>query len=56
MWHVWGSLHTGICRVNLKVIDHFQDLGVDGRVIIQICLNKIRLKTVDWMDLAEDRD
>ena len=29
-----GHLHTRICRVNLQVIDHFQDLGVDGRVII----------------------
>jgi len=40
-------------RLYVHPVDHFQDLGVDGRVIINIDLNKIRLKTVDWIDLTE---
>jgi hypothetical protein len=55
MWHVWESLHTGVCQVNLKVIEHFQDLGVDGRVIIKIYF-KIRLKTWTGLNLPEERD
>jgi hypothetical protein len=37
-------LHTGICSVNRKVTDHFEDLGVDGRVIIKIYLNPLSAK------------
>jgi len=37
MWHVRGrgELHTGFCGGDLRVRDHFEDLGVDVRIILK---------------------
>ena len=34
MWHVWGTgdVHTGVWWGDLREGDHFEDLGVDGRI------------------------
>jgi hypothetical protein len=37
MWYVWGrgKLHTRFWWGNLREIDHFEELEVDGRIIIK---------------------
>jgi hypothetical protein len=37
---------------NLKGRDHMEDLGVDGRIILEWILGV----GVDWIHLAQDRD
>jgi hypothetical protein len=49
-------LHTEFWPGNLKETDHLKDLGVDGRRILKrIFTNRIRV-SVDWIDLAQDRN
>jgi hypothetical protein len=37
MWHVWeiGEVHTGFWWGDLRERDHVEDLGVDGRIILE---------------------
>jgi hypothetical protein len=53
---IWGrnEMHTGFWWVNLKERDNFQDLGVDGSMILKWVMNKILWESVDWSHLAED--
>jgi hypothetical protein len=50
---VWGTteVHTGFWWGDLRKGDHFEDLGVDGRIIL-----KCKFKKWDWIAVAEDRD
>jgi hypothetical protein len=36
MWHVWGrrEMHAGLWK-NLKKREHFDDLSVDGRILLK---------------------
>ena len=47
--------HTGFQWVNLSDKDNFEDVGVGWRIILERIL-QIGIKSVDWIDLAEDRD
>jgi hypothetical protein len=38
---------------NLKERDHSEDLGINGRIILEWILRK---QVVDWIHLAQDRD
>jgi hypothetical protein len=42
MWHVWeiGEVHAGIWWVNVKVRNHLEDLGVDGKLILKWVSNE----------------
>jgi len=42
MQHVWGKgeVYTGFWWGILKERDHFEDPGIDGRIIIRWILNK----------------
>jgi hypothetical protein len=37
MWHVWGrgEVYTGLYWRNLREGDHFEDPGIDGRIILK---------------------
>jgi len=58
MWHVWGTgeVHTGFWWGDLRERDHLEDLSVDGRVILKWIFKKWDEESMDWIDLAEDRD
>jgi len=44
-------VHTGISRGILRERDHWEDVGLDGRITLNlICKNYIG--SVDWIDLA----
>jgi len=36
-----GEVHTGVWWANLKVTDHLEDLGIDGRILKWILKNKM---------------
>jgi hypothetical protein len=57
MWHVWETeeLHTGLWWEDLMERNHLEDLGVDGDNI-KIGLQEVGLRSMDWIDLAQDRD
>jgi hypothetical protein len=44
------------CSENLKERDHSNDLGIDGRIILELILGEIGWGNVDWMRLAQDKD
>jgi len=41
---------------NLKGRDHSEDLGIDGKTILEWSLGKWGWESVDWIHLAQDRD
>jgi hypothetical protein len=55
---VWGigEVHTEFWLGNLRERDHFEDVGVDGRVIIKCIFMKRDEGDMDYIDLAWDRN
>jgi len=48
-------VHTDISCGILRERDHWEDVGLDGRITLKlICKNSNR--SVDWIDLAQDRE
>ena len=43
----WGGLREG---------NHLEDLGIDGRVKINMVLREVERGGMEWIDLAEDWD
>jgi hypothetical protein len=58
MWHVWvrGEVHTGLWWGNLREGDHFEDPGIDRRIILKWIFEMLGVGGADWIDLAQDRD
>ena len=58
MWHAWGTgeVYTEFWSGDLWEIDHLEDLGVDGRIILKRFFRKWDEYGMGWIDLAEDRD
>jgi hypothetical protein len=48
-------VHTGFWWGNLREEDHFDDPGVNGRIILKWTLKKWYGIT-NWIDLAQDSD
>jgi hypothetical protein len=48
MWRVWGR---GEVNTELAERDHFQDEGVDARIILK-CICTKWVWGMDWIDLA----
>ena len=48
-------MHTGFCWGNLRERDHFEDPGVDKRIILRWIFRKWD-GGMDWTDVAQDRD
>jgi len=51
-----GQMHTGFWWGNLRERDYFEDTGVDGKIIYRWIFKKWDGGSIDWLDLAEDRD
>jgi hypothetical protein len=49
-------MHVRFLSENLKGRDHSEDLGVDGRIILEWILVKTVLEFVEWIRLDQDRD
>jgi len=46
--------YTGVCVRNLRERDHFEDLVIDGRIILKSIFKK-SVKDVDWVNLVQNR-
>jgi hypothetical protein len=54
--HARGEVHTAFWLGGLKDGDHWEDLGVDGRITSRWILGKWVLGMWMWIHLAQDRD
>jgi len=43
MWYKWsgGEVYIGFWWGNLREREHFEDLGIDGRVILKLFIRKL---------------
>ena len=57
MWHVQGrgKQHAGFWWRNLREGGHLEDLGIDGRMVLNWIFKKLH-GGMDWIDLAQGRD
>jgi hypothetical protein len=58
MWHAWGrgEVFTGFWLGGPKVRDHWEDLGVGGRITLRWTLGRgIGVDGANWIRLAQDR-
>jgi hypothetical protein len=53
--HVWetGGVYTGFWWRNLRERDHWEDLVVDGRIILKWIF---KMGGIRWIDSAQHRD
>jgi hypothetical protein len=58
MWHAWERREkcTRFWWESQKERDHLEDQGVDGRMGSEWILMEIGWGSVDWIQLAQDRD
>jgi hypothetical protein len=57
MYRVWGRGEgcTGFWWGNLRKEEHWENPGVDGRIIVRH-LQEVGCGGMDWIQLAQDRD
>jgi hypothetical protein len=56
MWHAWGrGKVTGFWLGGLKVRDHWEDLGIGGRITLRWTFGRYRSMGANWIQLAQDR-
>ena len=49
------EVHIGFCWGNLRERNDLEDIGMDGRIILNFNSRKC-VCDMDWIDLAQDRD
>jgi hypothetical protein len=47
-----GNAYTGFWWGNLRERDHWEDAGVDGRIILRWIFKKWYVGGMDWIELA----
>jgi hypothetical protein len=47
------GVHTGVWWENMRVRDHFEDLVLNGRIILKCIFKK---SGVDWISLVQGRE
>jgi len=50
-----GEVHNGFWWGNLREINHLEDPGIDGRIILRWMFRKWEGGMI-WIDLAQDRE
>jgi hypothetical protein len=57
MWHAWGrgEVFTGFWLGGPKARDHWEDLGVGGRINIEFDLREKEIDGANWIQPAQDR-
>jgi hypothetical protein len=58
MWHAWGrvEMFTGFWFGDAKVRDHWEDLGIGGRITLRWTLGRgDRDRWGNWIRLAQKR-
>ena len=58
MWHVWGERKCvqAFCLGHLIERDHLEYLALEVRIILRTGIEETELKSVDWINVAQDRD
>jgi hypothetical protein len=56
MWHAREKNCTSFWWESQKERDHFVDQGVDGRMGVRMDLREIGWGSIEWIQLAQDRD
>jgi len=49
-------MYTGFWWGILRGKSHLEDPGVDGRIILRYIFRKWNVESMDWIDLAQDKD
>ena len=49
-------MHTGLSWRNLREGGHLGDSGLDGRIILRWIFREVGCRSMDWVDLAQDKD
>ena len=55
-WPRHTAAHRVICLGNLTEREHFEDLSIDERIILNWILKKYNRKDLDCIDLHQDKD
>jgi hypothetical protein len=49
-------VYTWFWWEDLRERDHSEEIGVDGRIILRWVFRKVGCGSMDWIDLAQDRN
>jgi hypothetical protein len=47
-------VHIGLGKNNLRKEEHLEDLGVDGRIVLNLIFPEVCWRGKDWIDQAQN--